>query len=157
MAKNFEDSNDNEKAISFYKKGKHYLHAIRIAKLGGDDDEVYSSAILAPPHVQIKTAPYFEKKGFVEKAVILHMKGKNLKKALNLAMKNNLSEYIQQITVLMGDSKADASEMKDLGDMFVDKGNAERAFGMYVASGQNDKAIELLEQNNIVLNAETVR
>lgn len=155
--KYFEDKGDTAKALAMYRKGKHYLQAVRLAKLGGDDDEIYAAAILAPFYVQAKVAGYFHKKGFMEKAVILYMKGKNYKKALRLAMDNHLTEYTQQITSLVDKEKADPDSMKNLGDMYIDQGNSEKAFSMYVGSGQVDKAIELLEANNIQLSVDAVK
>ncbi len=157
VGKHHEDTNENGKAIMYYKKGRHYIQAIRIAKAGGDDEEVYASAVSAPPYVQAKTAKHFEQRGFIEKAVILHMKGGSYKKALRLAMDNNLTEYIQQITSLVDKEKTDPESMKNLGDMYVDQGDTEKAFGMYVGSGQTDKAIELLEQHNIPLTSEACK
>ena len=157
LAKYYEDINENSKSITYYKKGRHYIHAIRIAKQGGDDDEVYAASVPAPYYTQVKIAKYFEQKGFMEKAVILYMKGGSYKKALRIAMDNNLTEYIQQITSMVDKEKADPESMKNLGDMYVDQGDSEKAFGMYVGSGQTDKAIELLENNNIPLSSEACK
>lgn len=157
LGKHFEDSGENAKAVQIYRKGKHFMQAIKIAIAGGDDDEVYSAANAAPFYLQAKIAPYFEKKGYCEKAVILFMKGKNYKKALKLAMANNLAEYIQQITSLVDKEKADPDSMKNLGDMYIDQGNNDRAFSMYVGSGQIDKAIEILENHNITLSSDAVK
>ena len=157
LGKHLEDSNEIPRSIAIYKKGKHFMQAIKIALAGGEDDEVYACASAAPFYIQSKIAPHFEKKGFSEKAVILYTKGKNYKKALKLAMANNLTEYIQQITSLVDKEKADPDSMKNLGDMYVDQGNVDRAFSMYVGSGQIDKAIEILENNNITLSSDAVK
>lgn len=61
------------------------------------DSDVMSLSLQAPKQIMIQSAPYFEEKGQVEKAVILYMKGKNLQKAMQLAQKANLSEYIKKI------------------------------------------------------------
>jgi intraflagellar transport protein 140 len=157
LGRYLEDKNEIPRAIAIYKKGKHFMQSIKIALSGGDDDEVYACASQAPFYVQTKIAPHFEKKGFSEKAVILYMKGRNYKKALKLAMSNNLTEYVQQITSLMDKEKADPDSLKNLGDMYVDQGNVDRAFSMYVGSGQIDKAIEILENNNITLSSDAVK
>ena len=45
-----------------------------------------------------QSAAYFEQKGILEKAVILYMKGKNLKKAMSIAVKAKLYDYVKKIT-----------------------------------------------------------
>lgn len=157
LGKHLEGIGEHAKAVRMYRKGKHYMQAIKISIAGGDDDEVYSSASVAPFYLQAKIASYFKKKGFSEKAVILYMKGKNFKKALKLAMANNLNEYIQQITSMVDKEKADPDSMKNLGDMYTDQGNNDKAFSMYVGSGQTDKAIQILENHNITLSSDAVK
>lgn len=157
LGKYFEKENEFAKASQIYRKGKHYMQAIKISMAGGDDEEVYSAASAAPFYIQARVATYFEKKNFNEKAVILYMKGKNYKKALKLAMANNLTEYIQQITSMVDKEKTDPDQMKNLGDMYIDQGNNEKAFSMYVGSGQIDKAIEILENHNITLSSDAVK
>jgi intraflagellar transport protein 140 len=45
----------------------------------------------------VQSAAYFQAKGLVEKAVMLYMKGGQLKNALRLATKAKLSEYVKKI------------------------------------------------------------
>jgi intraflagellar transport protein 140 len=49
------------------------------------DSDVMSLSLQGPKQVMIQSALYFEEKGLVEKAVMLYMKGKQLKKAMRLA------------------------------------------------------------------------
>ena len=58
------------------------------------DSEVMSLSLMAMPLCMNMSAEYFEQKGFHEKAIILYMKSKNIKKALNLAVKSKLYDYI---------------------------------------------------------------
>ena len=53
-----------------------------------------SLSLMALPRCINQSAEYFENKGFNEKAIILYMKSKNIKKALNLAVKSKLYDYI---------------------------------------------------------------
>lgn len=157
LARHYEEEGDTSKAMEFYKKGKHFSHTIRLATQGGEEDVIYSTALQAPNYVQCRAARYFEKKGYSEKAVILFMKGKNFKRALDLAVANNLGEYIQQITAEVEKEDADAANLGNMAEMFEEKGDVEKAFGMYIGSGQNDKALELLEKENIRLDKNSVK
>jgi len=116
---------------------------MRLAKEVGADDEVYANAIQAPNYVQIRAAKYFEGKKLYQKAVVLYMKGKSLKKALDLAMRHKLDEYIQQITSLIEKEKTDHTDMDKLGDQLVDMGQHSKAMAMFIGSGQISKAIAL--------------
>lgn len=157
LAKHFEKEGKIKKALEYYKRGRHYSQSIRIAKEGGEDEEVFSTALKAPHYVQCRAASYFEKQGFSEKAVILYMKGKNFKKAMDLAMAHNLGEYIQQITSEIDSTKGQPKNMGKFAEMFEDKGDIDKAFGMYLGSGQKEKALELLEKDNIKLNRDSLR
>ena len=64
-----------------------------------------SLSLMALPRCINLSAEYFESKGFSEKAIILYMKAKNIKKALNLAVKSKLFDYIQKITNNVGDDE----------------------------------------------------
>jgi len=57
-----------------------------------------SLSLMALPRCINRSALYFESKGLNEKAIILYIKAKNIKKALNLAVKSKLYDYIQKIT-----------------------------------------------------------
>ena len=131
-----ETEGNMQKALLYYKKGQHFHHSMRLAKEVGADDEVYASAIQAPSYVQVRAAKYFESKKFYQKAVVLYMKGKSLKKALDLAMKHKLDEYIQQITSLIDKEKTDALSMDKLGDQLVDMGQHSKALAMFIGSNQ---------------------
>lgn len=157
VAKHFEESQDYRKAINFYKKGRHFLQAVRLATQGGDEDEIFAAASQAPAHVQAKTGIYFEKKGLISKAIQLYKKGRNFRKALRLAQSHNLPELVPEITVEMNKAAANQEMLSNLGDAYADQGNPESAFGMFVGSGQIDKAADLLEQHNITLTPDIVK
>tara|TARA_B110000503_G_C6874176_1_gene299930 strand:- start:359 stop:535 length:177 start_codon:yes stop_codon:yes gene_type:complete len=57
-----------------------------------------SLSLMALPRCINRSALYFESKGLNEKTIILYIKAKNIKKALNLAVKSKLYDYIQKIT-----------------------------------------------------------
>lgn len=61
--------------------------------------------------------------------------GKNFKRALDLAVANNLGEYIQEITAEIEKQDAEVANLGNMGEMFEEKGDMEKAFGMYIGSG----------------------
>ena len=157
LAQSYETDGNLSKALMYYKKGQHFHHGMRLAKEVGADDEVYASAIQAPNYVQVRAAKYFESKRLYQKAVVLYMKGKSLKKALDLAMKHKLDEYITQITSLIDKEKTDATSMDKLGDQLMDMGQHSKAFAMFIGSNQISKAISLLQEQNIELTDDLVK
>lgn len=159
LAKHYEEEGDVSKALQFFKKGQHFSHTIRIAKDAGDDNEMYSNALQAPKYVQCRAASYFEKKGFSEKAVVLYMRGNSLKKAMDLAMKNNLSEYIQQISqqLVLNGVQNKPSNMGNLANIFEKQGDNDKAFGMHLAAGKIENALDLLEKENIKLDKNSIK
>ena len=157
LAQHYENQNDNAKALVYYKKGQHFHHAMRLAKEIGANDEIYASAIQAPYYVQLRAAKYFEGERLYQKAVVLYMKGRSLKKALDLAMRHKLDEYIQQITSLIDKQKTDATSMDKLGDQLMDMGQHSKAFAMFIGSNQISKAITLLQEQNIDLTEDLVK
>lgn len=57
-------------------------------------------------------------KGFHEKAIILYMKAKNIKKALNLAIQSKLYDYIQKITYNIGEDE-DIEVLAQVAEYFI--------------------------------------
>lgn len=45
----------------------------------------------------IQSAKFFEQRNIIDKAVLLYMKDGQLNKALELAQKSNLTEYVKKI------------------------------------------------------------
>jgi intraflagellar transport protein 140 len=157
LAQHYETEQALAKALVYYKKGQHFHHAMRLAKEVGADDEVYAAAIQAPSYVQLRAAKYFEGKKLHQNAVVLYMKGKSLKKALDLAMRYKLDEYITQITSLIDKEKTDHTSMDKLGDQLADMGQHSKAFAMFIGSNQISKAIALLQEQNIELTDDLVK
>lgn len=94
LAKQLEIQGLHQEAISFYAKAQHYSHAVRLARELQIDSEVMSLSLMSQPRCMNQSAEYFEVKGLNEKAIILYMKAKNIKKAINLAVKSKLYDYI---------------------------------------------------------------
>ena len=51
--------------------------------------------MMSPKEVVFRSAAYFQKKGLIEKAVVLYRKAGAIKKSVDMAIKHNLKEYIR--------------------------------------------------------------
>jgi len=98
LAKQLEQRGQISEAIQLYAKARQSSYAIKLAIDNDLDHEIMSLAVNGPREVMLKVASYFEQKKYIEKAIILYIKGRNLKKALDLSIKSNLTEYINKIT-----------------------------------------------------------
>lgn len=61
------------------------------------DGDVMALSLQAPKQVKLQSAAYFEEKGFIDKAIDLYKKGGNLKKAMYMANKHNLTDELNKI------------------------------------------------------------
>jgi len=61
------------------------------------DGDVMALSLQAPKQVKLQSAAYFEEKGFIDKAIDLYKKGGNLKKAMDMAKKHNLTDELNKI------------------------------------------------------------
>ena len=88
---------------------------------------------MAQPRVQNQSASYFEEKGLFEKAIILYMKAKNIRKALSLAVKCKLFDYIEKITQNVGKDD-DRESLAELAEYFIKNQQYDKAVHLLVAS-----------------------
>lgn len=105
VAKQLEQRNQISEAIQLYARAQQVSQAIKLAVENGMDNEIMGLTVNGPKQVMLKAANYFEHKGYNEKAIILYIKGKNFKRALDMSMKFKLFDYITKIT---GEIKEDA-------------------------------------------------
>ena len=98
LAKHLEQRGQISEAIQLYAKAHQVSHAIKLAIENEMDNEIMSLAVNGPKQVMLKVAGYFEHKGYNEKAIILYIKGRNFKRALDLSMKFKLFDYMNKIT-----------------------------------------------------------
>ena len=148
LAKQLELQGLQQEAIGFYAKAQHYSHAVRIARELQLDAEVMSLSMMSLPRCMNQSAEYFEHKGFHEKAINLYMKAKNVKKALNLAVKSKLYDYIQKITYNVGEEE-DVEVLAQVAEYFITNNQFDKAVHLLVASKQVERALDIFVQNNI--------
>jgi intraflagellar transport protein 140 len=86
-------------AIHFYAKAQYYSQAIKIAINNELDGEIVSLSMAAPKEVAFRSAVYFERKGFFEKAINLYKKAGALKKSNSLAEQHGFTELISADTL----------------------------------------------------------
>lgn len=98
LARHYEQNNNIREAIVYYSKSQRLHHAIRLAKDHQYDQEVMTMSLQASKANMIQSAQYFEQKGKQDKAVQLYSRGGNRKKAMDLAIKHNLTNMIENIS-----------------------------------------------------------
>jgi hypothetical protein len=98
LAKQIEAKGQISQAIQLYAKAHQITIAIKLAIENGMDNEIMSFAVSGPKQIMLKAATYFESKGYNEKAIILYIRGRNFKRALDLSVRFKLWDYIEKIT-----------------------------------------------------------
>ena len=76
-------------AIHFYAKAQYYSQAIKIAINNEIDGEIWGLSMASPKEVAFRSASYFERKGFMEKAIRLYIKAGAIKKANAMCYAHN--------------------------------------------------------------------
>ena len=109
LARHYEQSQNIREAIVYYSKSQRLHHAIRMAMEHGFDQEVMTLSLQASKQNMIMSANYFEAKGKHDKAVQLFSRGGNRKRAMDLAIRHNLTDMIENIST--GVSEGDDPEV----------------------------------------------
>lgn len=156
LAKQLELKDCIEEAVTFYAIAQYYSQAVKLAREKGLENDIMSLSLKSPTPVMLQSAAYFENKGHNEKAVILYMKGSNLKKALDIAVKAKLYDYVKKITAEMNPD-ANNEILEKMSKLFLDGNQNEQAVHMLIASKQIEKALELCIQNNIAITEDIVK
>lgn len=86
MGKIKDQEGDHKTAIMLYAKAKQYRLAVNLAMKNELDHEILQYSIPANKPVQLKSARYFEDKGYNEKAINLYLRAREVKKALDMAV-----------------------------------------------------------------------
>lgn len=118
----------------------------------------------SPKEVAFRSGSYFEKKGFVEKAIRLYRKAGAIKKANNLAEKNGFSELIsnegieeesgdEQDLIEAGDKTAINAKISSL----LEANKFERAVPLLISSKQYERALDICIQQNVPIQEELIK
>lgn len=144
MARHYEQEGNIGEAIMFYGKSNRTQHAIRLAKDGGYDQQVFAMSLTSTKNIMIQTAGYFEKKGKFDKAVQLFSRGGNKKRAMELAMKHRLQMAMEDLATGEGDDD-DPEAMKNSVQFLLDNGQFDKAVEVMINLGDLDQALDLAE------------
>ena len=118
-----------------------------------------SLSIKSPKEVVFRSAVYFEKKGLVEKAIILYRKAGANKKSVDLATKANLKNYILPDEPEEDDNANpdDPTAINNKVNSLIDAGKYDRAVAFLISAKQLEKALDLGLQYNIPISDELIK
>ena len=144
LARHYEQNNNIREAIVYYSKSQRLHHAIRLAKDHQYDQEVMTMSLQASKQNMIQSAQYFEQKGKQDKAVQLYSRGGNRKKAMDLAIKHNLTDMIENIStgVQEGD---DPEVLKKSFQFLMQNRQFDKAVEIMISLGNLDQALQIAE------------
>ena len=151
LARQYENMDNIANAIHFFSKASAYSNAIRICKEQGYADHVWNLALLASSNEKLDAAKYFERgsdKPQYDKAVILYEKAGYFGKALDLAVKTNQHNALQHISKHL-DSNTDPVLLGKAANFFLENKQYDKAVDLFVASKDNQRALDLCLQYNI--------
>ena len=112
-------------------------------------------SLISSKPIMIQTATYFERKGKMDKAVQLYSRGGNKRKAMDLAMKYNLSNMIEDISTGVGDGD-DPEVMQSSVDFLMSGGQYEKAVEIMIGLGKYEDALSVAEARNVEVKEDLV-
>jgi intraflagellar transport protein 140 len=153
LARHYENNLNIREAIVYYSKSQRLTHAIRLAKENGFDQEVMTMSLQASKQNMVQSAHYFETKGKHDKAVQLYSRGGNRKKAMDLAIKHNLTDMIENIStgVQEGD---DPEVLKKSVHFLMQNRQFDKAVEIMISLGNVDQALQIAESEQVNLKEE---
>jgi hypothetical protein len=103
----------------------------------------------------MQSAIYFEKKGKLDKSVQLYSRGGNKKRAMEIAIRHNLSHMIEDISTGVGDGD-DPEVMKSSVDYLMQNGQYEKAVEIMISLGNFEDALNVAEMRNVEIKEDLV-
>lgn len=102
---------------------------------------------------------YFEKKGLVEKAVVLYRKAGANKKSVELASKHNLNNYILPDEPEEDDkvNENDPTSINNKVNNLIDSGKYDRAVPFLISAKQYERALDLCLQYSVPIPEDLVK
>lgn len=158
LARQYENLDDTEQAIHFYTKATAFGNAIRLCKDGGLEYQMLNLALLADRHHQLDVARYFEQQGRsgAERAVVLYHKAGLLNKAIDLAIKYQQFNALQQVALDVS-SDCDPLVLRRCAALFLQNQQFDKAVDMLAASKQYIQALELCIEHNVPITDEVAK
>ncbi|EEC12043.1 conserved hypothetical protein [Ixodes scapularis] len=154
LARYLENQDNIPEAVHFFSRAKAYSNAIRVCKENQMDEQLFNLALLANQKETLEAARYFEQRqGALEKAVTLYQKGGWSTKAAELALQSGDLGALQQAAQELGPN-ADPNLVKTTAERLAAVGKQDQAVLLLSASGQNERALELCLQSNVIITEE---
>lgn len=145
----FERQNEVRDAMQLYAKSQRFHHAARLAQENKLDGELMSLVLRSGSiKLMLKSAKYFEEKHFLDRAVVLYHKGKNLKKALDLCFASHNYDYLKTLVDDLSEEEDPATLLKTA-DYFIAEGMHDKAVHLLVSAKQFAKALEMSLTHNV--------
>jgi intraflagellar transport protein 140 len=149
LAQHCEKQGDFRDSIQMYSRSGRLHHAVRLAKENKLDGELMNLVLrCGSSKLMIQSAKYFESKHFLDRAVVLYHKGKNLKKAMEICFESHNYEYLKTLVDDLGEGEDPATLIK-AADYFIAEGMHDKAVQLYVSAKQYSRALELSLSNNV--------
>ena len=147
---------NHKEAINYYAKAQRYHHAVRLAQEHNLDNKVFEIAASSNnKKVMLHCAEYFERRNRLEQAVKLYDRGGNSKRAMNIAIRNNKPELMQEIQNIRNtDEDANPDDIEERARFFEQHGQYDKAVELKIEAGNNEEALDLAERHNVALSDE---
>ena len=149
LAQHLERQGEVREAIQYYTKSQRFHHAVRLAKDNKLDGELMSLVLrCGSTKLMLQSAKYFEQKHFLDRAVVLYHKGKNIKKALDLCFASHNYDYLRTLVDDLGEEEDPTTLMK-AAEYFIAEGMHDKAVHLLVSAKQYSKALEISLSHNV--------
>ena len=149
LAQHLERQGEAREAIQLYTKSERFHHAVRIAKDNKLDGELMNLVLRCGSiKLMLQSAKYFEQKHFLDRAVVLYHKGKNLKKALDLCFASHNYDYLRTLVDDLGEEE-DPDTLVKAAEYFINEGMHDKAVHLLVSAKQYSKALEISLSHNV--------
>lgn len=152
LARSLEEMGNLKEAIQYYSKAQRYHHAVRLAQEHNFDNDVFQIAKSSGvKKVMLQCAEYFERRNRLEQAVTLFDKGGNSKRAMNIAIKNERPDLMQNLSINNTENLTDPDDIEKSAQFFEEHHQFDKAVELKVNAGKIEEALELAERYNVVL------
>ena len=156
LAQFYERQGDVREAIQMYSKSQRFHNAVRLAKDNKLDGELMNMVLrCGSTKLMLQSAKYFEQKHFLDRAVVLYHKGKNLKKALDLCFSSHNYDYLRTLVDDLGEEE-DPTTLLKAAEYFIAEGMHDKAVHLLVSAKQYSKALEICLSHNVKMDENVI-
>ena len=150
LARSLEEIGKLKEAIQYYSKAQRYHHAVRLAQEHNFDNDVFQIAKSSnAKKVMLQCAEYFERRMRLEQAVVLYDLGNNTQRAMNIAIKNERPDLLQNLSINNTENIKDPDDIEKSAKFFLEHEQYDKAVELKVNAGKIDEALEIAERHNV--------